>query len=190
MVSRHTRRDQQAIAAAGKRSAERPDPALADMLELVEGLDLLVATAKKPSIYPGRVLINAEDYMALVDQLRRALPDELQQARRVVQERQQILLDAQAEAEKIISVAKERAEYLISEKGLTAEARVRGEDVLRKSNEDRRRHQSEIEMFALQIFEEAERAMRASLEEAERAVLKSLGTIEEAKGKLNVSQAR
>jgi hypothetical protein len=174
MSSRYDRHEQRqnAPAGAGSRTAaptQRPDTSLADMLELIDGLDTLVAAGKRVPLYPGRVLVNVEDFMQLVDELRRALPNEVQQARRVVQERQQILLEAQAEAEKIISVAKERAEYLISDKGVTSEARIRGEDVLRKSREDAKKSMSEIEKFALGIFEDTERAMRASMEQLAEA---------------------
>ena len=92
-------------------------------------------------------------------------------------ERQQILLDAQTEAEKIIAVAKERVEYLVSDKGVTSEARVRGEDVLRRSREDAKASMSEIEHFALRIFEDAERAMRDGIDK-----------LVEAKGQLNRSR--
>jgi hypothetical protein len=172
---RHEQRQQAPASAAARppAAAQRPDTALADMLELIDGLVTLVAAGKRVPLYPGRVLVNVEDFMQLVDELRRALPNEMQQARRVVQERQQILLDAQVEAEKIISVAKERAEYLISDKGVTSEARVRGEDVLRKSKEDAKNSRSEIDMYALRVFEHAERAMREGIDklaEAKRQV--------------------
>jgi hypothetical protein len=174
MSSRYDRHEprQPAPTSAAPRAAtagQRADTSLADMLELIDGLDTLVAAGKRVPLYPGRVLVNVEDFMQLVDELRRALPNEVQQARRVVQERQQILLDAQAEAEKIISVAKERAEYLISDKGVTSEARVRGEDVLRKSREDAKKSMSEIDMYALRVFEHAERAMREGIDKLAEA---------------------
>jgi hypothetical protein len=179
MSSRYDRQDPHLASAGASRTppataAQRPDGLVADMLELIDGLDTLVATGKRLPIAPGRVLVNVEDFMELVDELRRALPNEVQQARRVVQERQQILLDAQTEAETIISVAKERAEYLVSNKGVTSEARVRGEDVLRKSRDEAKRSMSEIERFALEVFEGAEHALH-----------ESLAKVAEAKGKLN-----
>jgi hypothetical protein len=174
MSSRYDRHEQRhhaptSSAPRAGTAAQRADTSLADMLELIDGLDTLVATGKRVPLYPGRVLVNVEDFMQLVDELRRALPNEVQQARRVVQERQQILLDAQTEAEKIISVAKERAEYLISDKGVTSEARVRGEDVLRKSREDAKKSMSEIDMYALRVFEHAERAMRDGIDKLAEA---------------------
>ena len=180
MSSRYDRQEQHPRAPGGARSTtavQRPDTLVADMLELIDGLDTLVATGKRVPIYPGRVLVNVEDFMRLVDELRGALPNEIRQARRVVQERQQILLDAQTEAEKIIAVAKERVEYLVSDKGVTSEARVRGEDVLRRSREDAKASMSEIEHFALRIFEDAERAMRDGIDK-----------LVEAKGQLNRSR--
>ena len=141
----------------------RDDASLADVTQLIDYLDELVLSGKKLKLYSGRVLVDVEDYLAIVDRLRLALPNEMRQARRVVQERQQILLDAQAEAEKILSVAKARVEYLIGDMGLTAEARFRGEDILRRSRDESKSVVAQVDRYAMEVFDNAEKALRDGL---------------------------
>src|SRR4051794_35715394 len=114
------------------------DPLLSDLLDLIDRLEEQVTSGKRVPL-SNRVMVEEEEFLSVVDQLRQSLPAEIRQARRVVQERQKVILAAQAEAEKILSVAKERAEYLISEKGLTSEARVRSEELLRQARDQSKR---------------------------------------------------
>jgi hypothetical protein len=144
------------------------DPLLADLLELIDRLEEQVTTGKRVPL-SNRVMVEEEEFLSTVDQLRQSLPNEIRQARRVVQDRQKVILEAQAEAEKIIGFAKERAEYLISEKGLAAEARVRSEDVLRQARDQAKRSKSEINTYAMKVFDEIERALRGGLDEIQGA---------------------
>src|SRR5436305_4596306 len=103
-----------------------------DIMELVDRLEAHVTGASR-FFRSNRVLVEEVEFLALLDQLRQAVPVEMQQARRIIQERQKIILDAQTEAEKIVTTARDRAEYLLSDKGLTAEAKYRSEDYLRQA---------------------------------------------------------
>jgi hypothetical protein len=145
-----------------------------DILELIDRLELQVTEGKRV-LLSNRVIVEEGEFLALLDQLRDAVPVEIQQARRVLQERQKVILDAQAEAEKIIDTAKERVEYLISEKGLTAEARYRGEDYLRQGRESSKRVMGEVDRYASDVLGQVERVMREHLKDIEHAKLKIAG---------------
>jgi hypothetical protein len=145
-----------------------------DILDLIDRLESQVTEGKRV-LLSNRVIVEEGEFLALLDQLRDALPIEIQQARRVLQDRQKVILDAQAEAEKIVMTAKERAEYLISEKGLTAEARYRGEDYLRQGRESSRRLMGEVDSYASELLDRVERVMRENLKDIEHAKLKIAG---------------
>lgn len=139
-----------------------------DILEVIDYLHAQVTDAKRPFM-SNRVSIDEAEFIATIEQLRAAVPIEIQQARRIIQDRQTIILNAQAEAEKIIATARDRAEYLISEKGLTAEARYRGEDYLRQGRDTYKKLTGEVDSYAKSVFDEVERVMRENLTQIERA---------------------
>jgi hypothetical protein len=140
----------------------------ADISALIDRLTEMASEGRRFPI-GGRIMIDEQELFETLDLMRLALPNEISQARRVVQDRQQVILDAQAEAEKIVSIARERAAYMISDRGLMAEARARGEDAMRMSREQTRKTLSEIDAYALKIFERVEQAMREGLNEMEQA---------------------
>lgn len=134
-----------------------------DILLLIDRLEDLVTNGMRVPL-SSRVMVEEEDILAVVDQLRLALPQEIKQARRVVQERQKILADAQAEADKILTVAKERAEYLMHEQGLVNEAKARAEEILRQAKDSAKRSMGEVDGYALRLLSELEAVLEEDLE--------------------------
>lgn len=144
------------------------DRNVVEISRLIDFLEEQVRTGMRVPL-TNRVAVEEEEFLATVDQLRASIPAELRQARRVIQDRQQILLDAQTEAERIINMARERAEYLTSSEGVMAEARQRSEDILKQSRNQNQRSMDEIESYALRVFGQVEESMRSGLQEIERA---------------------
>lgn len=140
----------------------------ADILHLIDRLEDLVTNGTRVPL-SSRVMIEEEEFLAVVDQLRLSVPQEIKQARRVVQDRQKIITDAQAEAEKILSVAKERAEYLMNEQGLVNEAKARSEEILRQAKDHAKRSMGEVDVYALQILTQLENLLQQSLQQIQQA---------------------
>jgi cell division septum initiation protein DivIVA len=139
-----------------------------DILELIDRLEDLVAQGSRVP-WGGKIMVEEDEVLALVDQLRMAMPQEIKQARRVVQDRQKIITDAQTEADKILSVAKERAEYLMNEQGLVNEAKARSEDILRQSREHSRKSMQEVDQYAHQMLTQLERVLEENLHQIQEA---------------------
>lgn len=139
-----------------------------DMMELLDRLEMQVAEGRRV-LLSNRIMVEAEEFMATLDQLRESIPVEIQQARRVLQERQKIIVEAQSEATRILATAKERSDYLVSQHGVTAEARYRGEDSLREAREKASRSMSTIDTYARERLETVEKVIRDNLAEIERA---------------------
>ncbi|MDI3339854.1 MAG: ATPase [Sphaerobacter sp.] len=130
---------------------------------LIDRLEDLISNGMRVPL-SSRVMVEEEEALAIIDQLRLALPQEIKQARRVVQERQKIITDAQAEADKILTVAKERAEYLMHEQGLVNEAKVRAEEILRQAKDKAERSIGEVDGYALRLLSELEAILEQDLE--------------------------
>lgn len=141
-----------------------------DILLLIDRLEDLMNGGMRVPL-SNRVMVEEEEFLALLDQLRISLPQELKQARRVVQDRQKIITDAQTEAEKILVVAKERAEYLMNDQGLVNEAKARGEEILRQAKDNAKRTLGEVDVYALQMLTQLENLLNQDLEQIKQAKL-------------------
>ena len=154
-----------------------------DILYLIESLEELVGTGKRVP-FSHRVMVEEEEFLTLVDQLRVAIPNEIKQAQRVIKERERIIGAAQEEAANIVRGARDRASYLASQEGVLNEAKQQGERVLREAEEGRKRAMGEVDVYALKQLEKVEDAMREGLEIIEAAFRDTIATIDRAKSQV------
>jgi hypothetical protein len=151
-----------------------------DILYLVDRLEELVGVGKRVP-FSGRVMVEEEQFLALVDQLRIAVPNEIKQAQRVIREREHIIAGAQDEASRILDAAKKRAEYFVSQEGILNEARQQGESILVQAEEKRKRALGEIDVYAIDQFNMVEDALREGLAIIDRAVRETVAALNDAR---------
>ena len=141
---------------------------VADIMQLVDRLEELVTAGMRVPL-SNRIMVEEDEFLSIIDQLRLSIPQEIKQARRVVQERQQVISSAQSEADKILSVAKERAEYLMNEQGLINEAKSRSEEILRQAKDSTKRSMGQVDVYALQVLTQLEQVMQQNLQQIQQA---------------------
>ena len=155
-------------------SSQTRDHRMAPLMQLIDDLETVITGGRR---FPGtsRITVDEQQVVNLIDELRVSLPVELQEARRIVQERQRIVVSAQDEARGILDTASERADYLVSQAGVLSEARQQGERRLQDAEENAQRTRSGVNQFALSVIDDVEKNLRDQIYELERARL----TIEE-----------
>lgn len=107
---------------------------IVDILYLVDRLENLITSSQKMPI-GNRVLVREQEALQLIDQMRAAVPEEIKQARRLNQERERMLAQAQAEASRIIAAAREEADRLINDEEMMQQANERAAEIEREAEE-------------------------------------------------------
>src|SRR6476661_1811476 len=92
-----------------------------DVLQLIDQLEQLVSAGTRLPL-SSRTMIDEQGFLDIIDQLRVSVPEELKQARRFTQERERVMQQAEAEAEKIMSAAQDRATSMLQENELIRQA--------------------------------------------------------------------
>jgi vacuolar-type H+-ATPase subunit H len=109
--------------------------------EAIDRLEYLIAHSRQIPL-TRTVVIDQEEALACVDDLRLSLPDEIKQARWTLQEQQRLLSEAQSEAARTVSKAGERAQTMIAQQELVKRAEKQAEIMLKeaaqKADETRR----------------------------------------------------
>ncbi len=151
-----------------------------DVLVLLEQIEDLVREGRKVP-FSSMVMVEEEDVLALLHQVRSAVPREIRDAQRVVDDRSDIISAAQQEAAKILDHARSQAEYIVSEQGVLNEARQRGEEFLRQVEQEKRRTMGQIDEYALKQLSEVEAAVQDSLTVVLEALRTSSASLDQAK---------
>ena len=115
-------------------------------------------------------MVNEDEAMELVDQIRFNLPDEIKQANWTVSEQQRIISEAHAEAARIMSRANERAEETSSEHEVLRRAERHATQVVRDAQAKSDQIIREAESYALEQLKQLEAHLGRTLATVRRGV--------------------
>ncbi|MBR0140220.1 MAG: ATPase [Firmicutes bacterium] len=105
------------------------------VLELLDELEEVIHVA--PSVPVVRkVMVDPNEIQEIIKDIRLELPDEIQQAQYIRNERTRILDEAKAEYESIIKEAEGKANALIENDEITLKAKGRAEEILKQASEN------------------------------------------------------
>ena len=100
-----------------------------EILSILESLENIVE--KSVSVpFSGKCMIDKEEILEIIKEIRLKLPDDIKQAKWVKEERQRILLEAQKEANEIIKDAENQISSLVDEHEITKKAYEQSNDIV------------------------------------------------------------
>ena len=108
-----------------------------EILAVLETLeDVVEKSANVPFI--GKCLVDKEEILEIIKEIRLKLPDDIKQAKWVKEERQRILLEAQKEANNIIKDAENKISSLIDEHEITKKAYEQANEIISSAQKNAR----------------------------------------------------
>ena len=99
-----------------------------DILYLVGRLENLITNSRRVPLV-NQIMVKEADILNIIDQMRTSIPDELNQARAIIHDKERILAQAQAEANKLVARAQEKAEEAVHREGLLRLADEKAEQI-------------------------------------------------------------
>lgn len=144
-----------------------------DILYLVDRLENLIATSRRMPLV-NQIILKESDILNIVDQLRTTIPDEIKQARRVIQDKERILAQAQAEASALLARAREESEQAVNREGLLKAAEARSQQMVRRAEEEAEQLKNEADSYVIETL----RALRDHLGSIETDIGRSILSIE------------
>ena len=122
----------------------------------LENIERLIAEAKAMP-FSSKLLVDEEELSKLIEDIRLNMPTEITQAKKIAQERRDILNDAEAQAEEIIDKARQRADIMVEEHQITKEAKSAAEGILQQARDEANHIRTEAKTRAREITDRAEK---------------------------------
>ena len=131
-------------------------------MEVLELIDMLEDVVDKAGGIPliGKAIIDRDELLDLIEEIRINLPDDLKQAKWVKDERQRILDDANKEAATIIKLAEEKMASLIDDHEITQRAQAQASEIVTAAQNNAR----DIRQSTKQYVDDHMAALEAKLE--------------------------
>ena len=117
--------------------------------------------------FTDKVLVDKEEILDIIKEMRIKLPHELKQAKWVKEERGRILVEAQKEAEGIVKEAENRIISMIDEHEITRKAYEQKAQIIETANEMSREISKGTKEYADNILEKVENVLQDALKTIE-----------------------
>jgi vacuolar-type H+-ATPase subunit H len=136
-----------------------------DVLGLLEELEEIVDRGVKIPM-TGKVLVDDSVIFELLDRIRSVMPEEVRNAKWILNERQRIIDEAQAEAQKLIDRGKSYMEKMAEDNEIVKQAQSYAEEVVRQAQIYAR----EVKFGAVQYADELLESIEAKVHETVQSI--------------------
>lgn len=103
-----------------------------DLLSALNELEELVESSSKIPL-TKRVMLDEDRILDLLDRIRTTIPEEIRQAKWIIQEREKVLNDSQKEAMRILEDAQKELEKRADDSEIARQAKVLAEEIVSKA---------------------------------------------------------
>ena len=143
-----------------------------DLAARLERLDELLREAKSMPL-SSSVLVNRDEILELIAEMKEGLPEEIKRARWIVRDREELLTKARQDGEQIVEQAHEEQVRMARKEEIVARATTEADRVVAEAEERARVMRSEAEDYVDGKLAQFENSIRKILE-ASQASTKSL----------------
>lgn len=151
----------------------------------IDQLEDLVSNGKRVPM-SHKVMVDEDEFIQLLDDLRSSIPVEIREAQRLLKERERLIGEAQEQAARIVNDAQSRANVLVSDHTILAEAKQHAEELLRAAEKQRQEEQGRMEVFFLQQIQAVRNATLSTMGNMEATVERSLNALSQAESAVGV----
>lgn len=130
---------------------------------IIEELESLLLDASHLP-FTNKIILEEDDVVRLLDELREKLPGELSEASQIVAERQRILEQAQEEAQRIIDQAKIYANKLTDENVISKQAQEQSSEIVILAHKEADSLRNDAVAYADSVFKHLEGQIERTLE--------------------------
>jgi len=141
-----------------------------DILHLVDRLEELF-NESRPIPFTHSVIVDEDRMLDLIDQMRVAIPDEVKKAQQVLSQRDRILAQAQEEANRTLSLAREKSEGLVEQSAIVEAARIRAKEIEQEAYGNVESTKREADEYVIQTLSRLESQLERSRTQARNGIL-------------------
>ena len=133
-----------------------------DILHLVDRLEALITNSRLIPLTATR-MVDEDRALELIDQMRISIPEEVKQAKRIQQERDRVIAQANEEASRLIDLAKEDAEELVNRDVISTTAERRAQSLIDRARRDAEAIKIDADEYVVQVLSDLEANLMRSL---------------------------
>ena len=140
-----------------------------DLTRLIDMLYEKVEDAKAPALKPNMSMVDRDEILDLLDELRAQLPVEMRRAKELLSAREKFVEDAKRDVERMMRQAELEAKSKVSESEILSAAREKSRAMIAHAEERCRRMYQVTNDYTEDALARAEEAMQMALTEVKQS---------------------
>ncbi len=137
-----------------------------EIFKLLDTLEDLINDGRKIPL-SDKCIVNQNDILEIIQEIRKNLPEELKQAKWVKEERERILNEAKKEADGMVKDAENKTIFMIDEHEITKKAYEQKNQIVSQANESSREITQGAREYADNILANLSETLEKTLKEIE-----------------------
>jgi hypothetical protein len=126
-----------------------------DILHLVDRLEDLIDEGRHIPL-SKYTMIDEERALEIIDQMRISVPEEIEKSNRIIQQRDRMMAQANEEAARMVELAKERGDTMISREAIAQAAQSRAANILEQARQEAELIQADADNYVVEVLGELE----------------------------------
>lgn len=108
---------------------------MSDIYHLIDRLERLLAESTRMPL-SAYLIINEDDFLDVIDQMRTAIPQQIKDGERLQRERERIVAQSEEEAERVVQLAREEAGGLVADHKVSLAAELRANAIMERARQE------------------------------------------------------
>jgi nitrogen-specific signal transduction histidine kinase len=142
-----------------------------DILHLVDRLEELISDCRAIPL-TRNIIVDEDRILELIDQMRISIPDEMKKAQQITSQRDRVIAQAQEEAGRTISLAKQEAEQLLVSDAVVQAAQERAEQIINQARAATESIRHESDDYVIESLDALERELSRLLTQTRNGINK------------------
>jgi F0F1-type ATP synthase membrane subunit b/b' len=140
-----------------------------DILHLVDRLEELL-NQSRPLPFTHNVIVDEDRMLDIIDQMRVAIPDEVKKAQQLLSQRDRILAQAQEEANRTLSIAREKSEQLLERDAIVQAAQARADQLVNQARVDLQKERQDADQYVVDQLSRLEIELERALTQVRNGI--------------------
>jgi len=134
-------------------------------MDIMEIINLMEESIEKASVVPlsGKILIDKEEILDFIQEMRLSYPDEVKEAKWVKEERQKILNEAQGRADSMIKSAETKMIQMVDESEIVRQAQEKADMLVEEASIQASKLRTDSDQYADDVLGDVERRLEMLL---------------------------
>lgn len=140
-----------------------------DILHLIDRLEELF-NESRPIWFTHSVIIDEDRMLDIIDQMRVSIPEEIKKAQQILAQKDRILAQAQEEANRTLSMAREKSDTLVDNDEIVKAAQVRAEQIIAQTRSECDLIRKDADSYVLETLTRLEEEMQKALNQVRNGI--------------------